>query len=89
MGSYDGFQGCLEGSGEGGRKRTAWIGSTTEVIRITDVEFTDTATILGFHERYKPGRGADCPRNVVRRELHYAETAESFKAHAERLKRGR
>ena len=39
----------------GGFKRPAWLGSTTEIIRITGVEFTDTATILSFHERNKPG----------------------------------
>ena len=30
-------------------------GSTTSTIRITKVEFADTATIISFHERYKPG----------------------------------
>ena len=39
----------------GGFKHPAWLGSTTEIIRITGVEFTDTATILSFHERNKPG----------------------------------
>ena len=41
----------------GGFKHPAWLGSTTEIIRITGVEFTDTATILSFHERNKPGWG--------------------------------
>lgn len=35
--------------------RPAWVGSTTSTIRITKVEFADTATIISFHERYKPG----------------------------------
>ena len=35
--------------------RPAWIGSTTSVVRITKVEFSDTATIISFHERFKPG----------------------------------
>lgn len=35
--------------------RPAWVGTTTSLIRITKVEFTDTATILSFHERHKPG----------------------------------
>lgn len=35
--------------------RPAWMGSTTSLIRITKVEFADTATIISFHEQYKPG----------------------------------
>lgn len=35
--------------------RPAWVGSTTSTIRITKVEFADTATIVSFHEKYKPG----------------------------------
>ncbi|MBP3472697.1 MAG: TlpA family protein disulfide reductase [Paraprevotella sp.] len=35
--------------------RPAWVGTTTSVIRITEVEFTDTATILSFHVQHKPG----------------------------------
>ena len=49
---------CVAGTSSAtseGFRNPAWLGSTTETIRITDVEFTDTATILSFHERYKPG----------------------------------
>ncbi len=49
---------CVAGTSSAtseGFRNPSWLGSTTEVIRITDVEFTDTATILSFHERYKPG----------------------------------
>ncbi len=31
------------------------LGTTTQTISITKVEFTDTATIVSFHEKYKPG----------------------------------
>ena len=44
--------GCAEGADV---SRPAWVGSTTSTIRITKVEFADTATIISFHERYKPG----------------------------------
>ena len=39
----------------GGFSQPEWLGSTTETVRITKVEFTDTATVVSFHERYKPG----------------------------------
>lgn len=44
--------------------RPAWVGSTTSRIRITKVEFTDTATILSFHEQYKPGWWIRISRNA-------------------------
>ena len=40
---------------ESGFSQPEWLGSTTETVRITKVEFTDTATVVSFHERYKPG----------------------------------
>ena len=39
----------------GGFSQPEWLGSSTDVVRITKVEFTDTATIVSFHERYRPG----------------------------------
>ncbi len=39
----------------GGFLQPEWLGSSTDVVRITKVEFTDTATIVSFHERYRPG----------------------------------
>ena len=40
---------------DGGFSQPEWLGSSTEVVRITKVEFTDTATVVSFHERYRPG----------------------------------
>ena len=51
----------------GGFSQPEWLGSSTELVRITKVEFTDTATIVSFHERYKPGWWIQMAKEAVLR----------------------
>ena len=51
----------------GGFSQPEWLGSTTEMVRITKVEFTDTATVVSFHERYKPGWWIQISKEAVLR----------------------
>ncbi len=51
----------------GGFSQPEWLGSTTETVRITKVEFTDTATVVSFHERYKPGWWIQISKEAVLR----------------------
>ena len=51
----------------GGFSQPEWLGSTTDVVRITKVEFTDTATIVSFHERNRPGWWIQMAQDAVLR----------------------